>query len=753
MLENAVRICEASFGNLLLYENNSFRHVALHNAPEAWAAEQERDPVAPRRLARFLYHVADTKRVNHIADILLENSEEPIAKIAGARTLLIVPMLREDDLVGVIAIYRQEVRPFIDKQIELVKNFAAQAVIAIENTRLLNELRESLQQQTATADVLKVISSSPGQLEPVFQAMLENAVRICEASFGVLFRNEDGAMRAAAMVGVPPAFAEFWQRGPQRPGPRTAFGRVSETKQTIHIADVKAEPAYVDGEPVFVAAVNLGNFRTLLNVPMLKENDLIGVLAIYRQEVRPFTDKQIELLQNFAAQAVIAIENTRLLSELRQRTNDLSKSLEQQTATSEVLKVISSSSGELQPVFETMLAKAVELCEASFGAMWLVEGEGYRTAALHGDLPEAYVEQWRSGTLHRPKADVPMVRAIRSREPVHVTDMLKDTAYLEGDPLPVSVVEIAGIRTLLTVPMLKEGEAVGVITIYRKEVRAFSDKQIELLKNFAAQAVIAIENTRLLSELRESLQQQTATADVLKVISSSPGELEPVFQAMLANAVRICEAKFGVLFRYSGDVFRAAAWLGVPPAYEESLRHRGSFQADAGAPLHRLMKTKALVQTADELAEPNPGPAAKFGGARSLIAVPMLKEDELVGAFVIYRTEVRPFTDKQIELVTNFANQAVIAIENTRLLKELRQRTDDLSKSLDQQTATSEVLKVISSSPGELAPVFEAILGNATRICEAKFGTLTQVVDGIPRLMFQLGVPAPLEEYWRRENS
>ena len=196
-----------------------------------------------------------------------------------------------------MTIFRQEVRPFTDKQIELVKNFAAQAVIAIENTRLLNELRESLQQQTATADVLKVISSSPGQLEPVFQAMLENAVRICEASFGVLFRNEDGAMRAAAMVGVPPAFAEFWQRGPQRPGPRTAFGRVSETKQTIHIADVKAEPAYVDGEPVFVAAVNLGNFRTLLNVPMLKENELIGVLAIYRQEVRPFTDKQIELFK------------------------------------------------------------------------------------------------------------------------------------------------------------------------------------------------------------------------------------------------------------------------------------------------------------------------------------------------------------------------------------------------------------------------------------------------------------------------
>jgi GAF domain-containing protein len=761
MLENATRICEAKFGNLWLREGeDGFRSVAV-NGESFYAEWSRQEPVVYLRdhPGAPLDRVHKTGKVVHIPDLRLDNSYRKgdprlvaLADTAGARSQIVVPMLKDGELIGAIVIYRTEVRPFSDKQIELLRNFAAQAVIAIENARLLNELRESLQQQTATADVLKVISSSPGELAPVFQAMLENAVRICEASFGVLFRNEDGAMRAAAMVGVPPAFAEFWQRGPQRPGPRTAFGRVSETKQTIHIADVKAEPAYVDGEPVFVAAVNLGNFRTLLNVPMLKENELIGVLAIYRQEVRPFTDKQIELLQNFAAQAVIAIENTRLLSELRQRTNDLSESLEQQTATSEVLKVISSSAGELQPVFETMLAKAVELCEASFGAMWLVEGEGYRTAALHGDLPEAYVEQWRSGTLHRPKADVPMVRAIRSREPVHVTDMLKDTAYLEGDPLPVSVVEIAGIRTLLTVPMLKEGEAVGVITIYRKEVRAFSDKQIELLKNFAAQAVIAIENTRLLSELRESLQQQTATADVLKVISSSPGELEPVFQAMLANAVRICEAKFGVLFRYSGDVFRAAAWLGVPPAYEESLRHRGSFQADAGAPLHRLMKTKALVQTADELAEPNPGPAAKFGGARSLIAVPMLKEDELVGAFVIYRTEVRPFTDKQIELVTNFANQAVIAIENTRLLKELRQRTDDLSESLDQQTATSEVLKVISSSPGELAPVFEAILGNATRICEAKFGTLTQVVDGIPRLMFQLGVPAPLEEYWRRET-
>jgi GAF domain-containing protein len=248
-----------------------------------------------------------------------------------------MPLIRGKTAIGAISVVRVAPGPLSEKQRELLKTFAAQAVIAIENTRLLNELRESLQQQTATADVLKVISSSPGELDPVFEAMLEKAVRICDAKFGMLFRVENEAVSAAALFGVPPKFAEFWQRGPQRPGPGTALSRVVETKQTIHIADVKQEPAYIKGEPVFLAAVSLGGFRTLIVVPMLKDSELVGAIGIYRQEVRPFTDKQIELLQNFAAQAVIAIENTRLLNELRQRTNDLGESLEQQTATSEVL--------------------------------------------------------------------------------------------------------------------------------------------------------------------------------------------------------------------------------------------------------------------------------------------------------------------------------------------------------------------------------------------------------------------------------
>ena len=739
MLENATRICEAKFGTLFRFDGKNL-HPAAHfgTPPELVEFQMRRGPYQPIP-GSLLERVVKTRQTSHTADRAAEAAVSATASLGGARSQIAVPMLKDDALIGAIVIYRQEVRPFTDKQIELVENFAAQAVIAIENTRLLSELRQSLEQQTATAEVLSVISSSPGDLEPVFQAMLDNATRVCDAKFGTLIRFDGEHCHVAAQVGTPPKYAEYnRQRGPYKPTPGGLLDSVIRTKRESHTADATADV-------VPAASAELGGARTRLVVPMLKEDMLVGAISIYRQEVRPFTDKQIDLVKNFAAQAVIAIENTRLLNELRQ-------SLEQQTATSHVLSVISSSPGELGPVFRAMLENATRICEAKFGVLYLFDGEMLAVGAEVGTPPKYAEFQKRRGHF-QPTRGGYLERVLRTKQTGYTAD-----AAAENLSLPVATV--GGARSLVCVPMLKDDGVVGIIAIYRQEVRPFSGKQIELVQNFAAQAVIAIENTRLLNELRqrtddlaEALEQQTATSEVLKVISAARGELTPVFEAILQNATRICEANFGNLVLYDGEVFLRVALHNAPAAWANDQQKDPRRTRDQAPLLYRLLDTKELVHFADVAAEVPGDTIHKFTGARSLLLVPMLKDGELVGGVGIYRQEVRPFSEKQVALLKNFAAQAVIAIENTRLLNELRQRTDDLTESLEQQTATSEVLSVISTSPGDLEPVFQAMLANAVRICDAKFGTLYQYDNETftPAALF--GAPKAYSEFLRQRGS
>jgi GAF domain-containing protein len=534
---------------------------------------------------------------------------------------------------------------------------------------LEKKLAEALEQQKATAEILRIISTSPTELQSVLEVVARSAAHFCKADDVTIFELDGQELRATAHWGPIPQVIGL--RIPCVRGHVAA--RTILERKPIQVLDLQAEIEEFPEGSAF--AKRLGH-RTTVGMPLLREAEAVGTIVLRRAVVDPFTDKQIALLKTFANQAVIAIENTRLLNELRQRTDDLSEALEQQTATSDVLQVISSSPGELQPVFKAMLESATRICEAKFGSMYLREGDAFRIVAMH-NAPPAFAEARRLQPLVRPAPGTGLYRVASTKQVVHIVDIRAEQPYLEREPSAITMVERAGARTLLVVPMLKDDELIGNINIYRQEVRPFTDKQIELVKNFAAQAVIAIENTRLLKELRqrtddlsEALEQQTATSEVLSVISSSPGDLQPVFQTMLANAVRLCDAKFGTMFRFDGAFF-PAAMVNAPSAYAEFMHRRGAFQAPSGTILDRLVRTREVTHIADDATAPNPSSPARLGGARSTIAVPMFKDDELIGAVVIYRQEVRPFTDKQMALVTNFAKQAVIAIENTRLSSSL----------------------------------------------------------------------------------
>ena len=702
ILENATRICEAKFGNVYLWDGDAFRLVAAHNTPPAFAESRRREPFRPKPNHPFS-RMAATKQVLHVPDAAalpayIERDPQVVepVELGGVRTCLAVPMLREDTLIGALIVYRQEVRPFTDKQIALIANFAAQAVIAIENARLLNELRQSLEQQTATSEVLQVISSSPGALQPVFDAMLTNATRLCEASFGILLRYENAAFHVAASHNAPPAFVELRRREPTIRA-SGVLRRVVATKQLLHISDCLEDASYKQGDADFVRFVDLCGARSFIAAPMLKDDELVGTITVFHQEVRPFTDKQIALVKNFAAQAVIAIENARLLNELRQRTDDLSQrttdlteALEQQTATSEVLQVISGSPGDLQPVFAAMLDNAARICDANFGNIFRWDGDALWLVATH-NTPPAFAEH-RRRVPFRPSQGNPIGDMLSANAAIHVADLAADERYIERrDPEVVAAVELGGIRTFVAVPMLKDKKLIGAVIVYRQEVRPFSDKQIELVKNFGAQAVIAIENARLLNELRQSLEQQTATADVLRVVSRSTFDLQTVLKALVETAARLCNASMGCIVRPQGSYVQFMATFGFSQDFID-VASSTPIAPGRWTLSGRVMEEGRTVHIHDVLADTEYTftAAQQVAGFRSGLGVPLMREGTPIGVINLWRSQVEPFTEKQIELVTTFAAQAVIAIENTRLLKELRDRTEEvetLNQHLEQRVA------------------------------------------------------------------
>ena len=690
IVQGASRLCGALFGVVYLCDDDRLRIVATNNFTPAAAVHlnELQQLKRPERSHLGGRAILDRKIV-HVPDVLEdpEYSHE-FALAGGWRAVLAVPLLRDGIPLGALTVAKAEVGPFSDRQVQLLTTFADQAVIAIENVRLFEaeqqrarELSESLQQQTATADVLKVISRSTFDLQVVLDTLVQSAARLCEADMASINREKDAAFQQIASYGYSPEFQAFMRDHSIPTGRGSVVGRTVMQGKMIHIPDVLADPEYQMTE-----AAKIDGIRTMLGVPLLREGTPIGVIALQRKSVRPFTEKQIELVETFADQAVIAIENTRLLNELRERTDDLSESLEQQTATSEVLQVISSSPTDIQPVLDAILQTAGRLCESEYACFFKLQDGAYHLAGSNNAKAE-YIKYLSEHPIGVNRGTV-VGRAAIERRTVHIPDCLTDPEYTAHENA-----RIGKHRSLLGVPLLRDGVPVGVIGLLRTSVKPYTDKQIELVENFAAQAVIAIENARLLSELRESLQQQTATADVLKVISRSAFHLQSVLDTLLNSAARLCQADHSFIFLREGDVYRCATGSGEIPEWIDYLKQQ-TIRPGRGTIAARTALEGRTVHIPDVLADPEYTflEAQKRGGYRTALGVPLLREGVSIGVIVLTRPTVRPFDTSHIALVTTFADQAVIAIENVRLFESVEARTRELTASFEELRTTQDRL-------------------------------------------------------------
>ena len=583
-----------------------------------------------------------------------------------------------------------------------------------------------LQQQTATSDVLKVISRSTFDLQTVLNTLVESAARVCEADTGIIRRRDGDTYPLAATFGLTQEQSEHFSSYSEIPDRGSVFGRTILENRTIHVPDILADPEY--NRPHLQEFVKV---RAALGVPLVREGTVIGVFTLQRKEPHPFAEKQIELVTTFADQAVIAIENVRLFEAEQQRTRELSDSLEQQTATSEVLRAISSSPGELEPVFQAILTNTLRLCGAGFGNLLLFDGKDMRVVAMHNAPPE-FVE------LRRKNPVIPLEKSIlgplvRTKKVSHVADITVEEPYASS-PLA----KTGHARTAVGIPITRDGLLIGAIGIYLQEVRPFTDKQIELLENFAAQAVIAIENTRLLSELRESLQQQTATAEVLNVISRSKFDLQPILQSVVDTAAPLCRADTAVIFRLDEGKYRFATGYCVDPKYIE-IERANPITPGPGTVVGRAAIRREAVQIVDAMNDPlyDRKQDAEIGQVRSMIGVPLMREGEPIGVIALARRRVEPFSDREIELVSTFADQAAIAIENVRLFESVEARTRDLAKSLeDLRTAQDRLVQTEKlASLGQLTAGIAHEIKNPLNFVNNFSSVSIELIDELRKLL------------------
>jgi two-component system, NtrC family, sensor kinase len=723
----AVRLCGARIATVFRYDGELI-HLIAHHGYTAEALELRRGLFpAPAHAGSVTGRAILNRTVVHVPDVLADGTYpyRNFARAADVRSVVAVPMLRDGRPIGVITVSRAEPGAFAERHIEVLKTFADQAVVAVETVRLVTELEmrnreltETLAQQAGTGDVLRIISTSPTELQPVLDAVVKSAAQLCGAYDAAVFQVDGESLRVAAHHG--PLHGAIGLLLPVARG--TVAGRSVLERRAVHVADLPTEAKEFPEGSAF--ARELG-YRTTLSVPLLRQRTAVGAIQLRRAEMNPFTDGQVALLQTFADQAVIAIENARLFKELQARNADLTEALEQQTALGDILKAMTRSAFGLEPVLAAIVENAGRLCGAVQGAIHQFDGEFLKLGAAYRTPPE-YLEYARGHPVRAGRGSA-SGRAAIERRPVHIHDVLADPDYQMFERQ-----RMIGFRTFLAVPMLRDQTVLGVINLWKMQVAPFTEQQIQLLQTFADQAVIAIENVRLFTELQarnrditEALEQQTATAEVLHAINRAQTDAQPVFDIIAASALRLCGAGYGQVALYDGELLHMAAFHNVNPEGIEALQRRFPAPADRGSAMGRAIQTRAVVQIPDVHEDPAYAFKSELQtmGFRSVLVVPMLRQGEPIGAIVVGRSERGLFPDKQIELLRTFAAQAVIAVENERLFKELQARTQDLTRSVEELRALGEVGQAVSSTL-ELETVLTTIVSRAVQLSSTDGGSI-----------------------------